>query len=190
MQARALATRRQILDAAVETLTTAGYAGATTLAVQRRAGVSRGTLQYHFPTRPELLTGALEHVLARVVEEFVEARRTDPVPASDLVGLMWEQWQGPALTAWLELAVAARTNEDLRKPMQRVMADFDDRVRAAFVQIIGSDNIPPGLNERAPFFIFAVLNGLAVARAYDYASNETEVLDILQRLVSHQLQAA
>ncbi|MGC9544677.1 helix-turn-helix domain-containing protein, partial [Streptomyces sp. UG1] len=45
-----VATRAQIVDAAVESLIEVGVAATTTLEVQRRAGVSRGALLHHFPT--------------------------------------------------------------------------------------------------------------------------------------------
>ena len=44
-------SRLLILDAAVACLVEEGYAGASTLAVQARAGVSRGRLLHHFPSR-------------------------------------------------------------------------------------------------------------------------------------------
>ena len=55
-------SRLLILDAAVACLVEEGYAGASTLAVQARAGVSRGRLLHHFPSRAELLVAAAEHV--------------------------------------------------------------------------------------------------------------------------------
>src|SRR6059058_877642 len=48
-------SRALILEAAVACLVEDGYAGASTLAVQARAGVSRGRLLHHFPSRAELV---------------------------------------------------------------------------------------------------------------------------------------
>ncbi|MHB1802402.1 MAG: TetR/AcrR family transcriptional regulator, partial [Actinomycetes bacterium] len=55
-------TRRRILDATLLTLVERGHAGTTTLAVQRRAGVSRGALLHYFPTRADLLVAAVSDV--------------------------------------------------------------------------------------------------------------------------------
>jgi AcrR family transcriptional regulator len=52
-----------ILDAAVACLVEGGYAAATTLRVQTRAGVSRGRLLHHFPSRDELLVAAVRHLV-------------------------------------------------------------------------------------------------------------------------------
>ena len=59
---RSADSRLLILDAAVACLVEDGYAGASTLAVQARAGVSRGRLLHHFPSRAQLLVAAAEHL--------------------------------------------------------------------------------------------------------------------------------
>ena len=48
-------SRLRILDAAVACLVESGYAGTTTLTIQARAGVSRGRLLHHFPSKETLL---------------------------------------------------------------------------------------------------------------------------------------
>lgn len=48
----------QILHAALEAIVETGYAGLTLDAVARRVGISKGNLQYYFPTRSDLLQAA------------------------------------------------------------------------------------------------------------------------------------
>src|SRR3954447_19983040 len=69
-QARSIATRAALLDAALESLVDRGYAATTTIETARRAGVSRGAQLHHFRTRAELLTAAVEHLLERRMEQF------------------------------------------------------------------------------------------------------------------------
>lgn len=69
-QAKSNKSRTQILDAAIDVLISKGYAQASTLAIQEAAGVSRGRLLHHFPSRDDLLMAAVHH-LARVrIEEL------------------------------------------------------------------------------------------------------------------------
>ncbi|MFE1785756.1 TetR family transcriptional regulator, partial [Streptomyces sp. NPDC059506] len=70
-QDRSRATRRRLLEAAVECLAEHGWAGSTVAAVSLRAGVSRGAAQHHFPTREDLFTAAVEYV----AEERIAAVR-------------------------------------------------------------------------------------------------------------------
>ena len=51
-------TRRVVLDATVACLTELGFAKTSTVEVQKRAGVSRGALLYHFPSKAGLLAEA------------------------------------------------------------------------------------------------------------------------------------
>ena len=182
-QARAQATRTRLLEATVEALVETGYAGTTTQEVRRRAGCSRGTLLYHFPKREDLLVAALHHVLSSRVDGFVEehgALAGEDIDA--FVQALWTQWKGPALIAWLELAVAARTNAALRAPMRQTMLDFDQQILAAFHMLRPVGELPPELEEGALFLTFAVLNGLAVGRSYDDGKQSEQVLGLLTML--------
>ena len=184
-QARAEATRLRLLDATVASLAERGYAGTSTQAVCRHAGVSRGTLLHHFATRDDLLLAALQHVLHAVVEDFVAARMAEEqVSVEALISLMWAQWQGPALTAWLELAVAARTKPELQAPMRVVMRDFDALIVAACEQLLPLQELPPEFRAGSPFFVFALLNGLAVGRSYEEPGHAQPVIDLLTHLAT------
>jgi len=57
-------TRRQLIDAAIETLKDHGYAGASARAIADRAGVNQGLVFYHFGSVTGLLLAALDSVSA------------------------------------------------------------------------------------------------------------------------------
>src|SRR3954453_12202645 len=65
---RSADSRSQILDAAVACLVEGGYSGATTLQIQGRAGVSRGRLLHHFPSRDLLLVAAAHPLVVTRVQ--------------------------------------------------------------------------------------------------------------------------
>ncbi|HWB79439.1 MAG TPA: helix-turn-helix domain-containing protein, partial [Nannocystaceae bacterium] len=69
MQARAIATRTRLLEAAIDVLVKHGYAGTSTVEVCKRAKASRGAHLHHFPTKSELLAAAVEHLFARRLAE-------------------------------------------------------------------------------------------------------------------------
>ena len=50
-----MATRGQLLEAALECLIERGYAGTTLAEVTARAGLSNGALWKHFPTKAQLM---------------------------------------------------------------------------------------------------------------------------------------
>src|SRR6476619_5872543 len=59
-QDRSRLTRQRLLEATIDCLADQGWAATTVGVVAKRAGVSRGAAQHHFPTREDLITAALE----------------------------------------------------------------------------------------------------------------------------------
>lgn len=64
-QERSAATRAKLIEAAYESLLDRGYGATTVGEVQSRAGVARGTLLHHFPTRGALMAGVVEDIVER-----------------------------------------------------------------------------------------------------------------------------
>lgn len=143
---RTAAMRRRLLDATVACLADRGYAATTTLAVQERAGVSRGALLHHFGSRSELLLAAVDHV-ARERMAAVLAATVGAPPDDDRLGwavrVLWSTFEGPLFGASLELWLAARNDADLLAallPQERVIGRaiqamagdlFGEQVRSA-----------------------------------------------------------
>ena len=67
---RGEATRRQLIDAAIETLKDHGYAGASARVIADRAGVNQGLIFYHFDSVTGLLLAALDAVGDRRRERY------------------------------------------------------------------------------------------------------------------------
>ncbi|MBZ9645285.1 TetR/AcrR family transcriptional regulator, partial [Streptomyces sp. PSKA30] len=68
------ASRRRLLNAALEILAEEGYRGLTVKRVGERAGVSRGMVNYHFASK----AGLVEAVVADIRETFIDRLREQP----------------------------------------------------------------------------------------------------------------
>ena len=163
---RSAATRAKLLDATIDALVDVGWAGTSTTEVVRRAGVSRGAQVHHYPTKQELVLAAVEHLLLRRVEEFAAAfedldpqRRTHGVA----LDLLWRHCFGPSFEAWLELAVAARSDPLLHSQL----VEFEKRLWAAALETFQSQ-FPEARDDTFARvglrLTFAVLDGLVVGR--------------------------
>ncbi|WP_324276387.1 helix-turn-helix domain-containing protein [Blastococcus brunescens] len=131
-------SRLLILDAAVACLVEDGYVGASTLAVQARAGISRGRLLHHFPSRAELLVAAAEHVATTQLEEvrrraaaLMDDEPTGRERVDRAIDLMWTTFQEPPFWAAMELWTAARTDPALRGALR----GEERRLRAAIAAV-------------------------------------------------------
>ena len=113
-------SRVRILDAAVACLIEGGIENATTLQIQARAGISRGGLLHHFPSRGALLVAASQHLatlrLAVTAERAAQIARVYPEGRDRLnhmVELLWEASHEPQWWAALELWTSSRTDDEI-----------------------------------------------------------------------------
>lgn len=111
-QDRSRATRLRLLEATVRCMAESGWAGSTNAVIAEAAGISKGALQHHFPTREELVVAALEHMFARRTEVVLaaaipESAGADRVHAAVecLVEVYAGELFGAALQVWSVAAV-------------------------------------------------------------------------------------
>lgn len=148
-QERSAATRAKLIEAAYESLLDRGYGATTVGEVQNRAGVARGTLLHHFPTRGSLMAGVVEDIVERRLRVVTAAGPGIPVAASwdEVVDLVWEELQGPPFTAALELWVASRTDPDLRRALIPLQERIFRTVHRNVTRLAGEDH------PRAPMLV-------------------------------------
>jgi len=129
-----------VLDATVEALMELGYAKTTTLEVQRRAGLSRGALLHHFPSRAELMADAVRYLAVLRGKEMraLAVRLNDGADRIDAgVDLLWESFTGPLFTVALELRGAARTDPELREVLVDVERELRNNIVAQCRELFG-----------------------------------------------------
>ena len=168
---RSAETRTKLLEATAACLVEVGYARCSTTDICRRAGVSRGAMLHHFPSKAVLVTAACEHIVDVWVDEF--RRSIEAVPAVEdrinaAIDVLWGLWSGQAVTAWFELIVAGRTDPDLRPHVAMVAWRLRETSLATWRELFAlPDDLWPDvvpLFDAVPLFMFAVLDGLAVSQ--------------------------
>ena len=159
-------TRRSLLDAAIESLVDAGYAGLTTPSVCRRAGVSQGALFKHFATKAELVAATAEHLFANLVDTFraglppLDAATDRPAV---VVQQLWVVFQQPRLEAAFELYVAARTDADLADRLAPVSERHSENMRRLAHELFPKAAHDAGFDAFVDLGI-AALQGAAISR--------------------------
>lgn len=73
-------TREKICEAAIRTASRDGLLAMTLDNVAREAGVSKGGVMYHFPSKEELVRGMLEYFGAKVELMILQRIADDPEP--------------------------------------------------------------------------------------------------------------
>jgi AcrR family transcriptional regulator len=165
---RTATTRAALLAATVDSLVERGYRGTTTSDVARRAGVSYGALLHHYPAKADLLCAAVGHLLETRIAEFRKAMADLPpqtVTRDAAIDVLWSMFSGPTFTAWLELALAARTDPELAAAIEGVDREFAETCVEVFRELFPDDAAAdPELPRIAVATLFTFLDGLALSR--------------------------
>ena len=115
---RADAMRARLLEATLDLIAEEGWAQTSTQKICKRAGVSRGAQTHHFPTKDSLLIAAVREIVARYQRELDTIKGDSGGPSrnlEDVFDFLWEAcFEGNLLNCWMEVMVAARTDEALR----------------------------------------------------------------------------
>lgn len=176
-QLRGDRTRTRILDAAIRVLVDQGYARASTLAIQAEAGVTRGRLLHHYPSRDKLLMAAVDH-LARTRIEEMPSQVDWPSDPADRIGpaidLGWSTFHQPYFVASMELWTAARTNERLRSALVPTERRLGSTVRQAVAGFLGPElTSRPSYPELYPLLLSS-MRGVAATYLIDRRDPTTD----------------
>ncbi|QFG25537.1 TetR/AcrR family transcriptional regulator [Actinomadura sp. WMMB 499] len=160
-----MSARDQILSATLRLIGEQGIGAVTNRAVAKAAGVSLGSLTYHFPSQDALLREALQTYvdleIARITARVADLADAGIAPgqAPDQVEkAVTEFARGPEQLANLELHLHAARDPGVRETSTRSVEAYD-RLAAAVLTALGL----PDAERHAPTVV-ALLYGLAIRR--------------------------
>ncbi|MCE8027104.1 TetR/AcrR family transcriptional regulator [Halomonas daqingensis] len=154
-------TRQTILKAAIEEILTEGIHHATTINIAQRAGMSRGAILHHYPTRDELMHAALEKVLLEELESFKELTKqakSKEITLDELLDHIWEHFSGPMFMVSLEYLTAARTNKEIKGVLMPLARDFNNSIE----EIWGTMVPDPHLREATLHSTLCMMRGMSL----------------------------
>ncbi len=164
---RSAATRRRLIDAAVECLSDLGYLEATVEVVAERAGVSRGAVQHHFGSRNDLLIA--------VVHDFGLALAGLNTIASDLtvvervnvaIDRSWELLRSPHFIAVVQIWLATRHIPKIIEITSKKIALYERELDREWQGLFSELPTPPTKIAVVRHIVLAALRGLALRTLY------------------------
>lgn len=171
---RSADSRQLILDATLDCLLEYGYARTTTLTIQARAGISRGRLLHHFPSREGLLVAACQHLatthLAELQSWVADKRVTRGSDADRVhwaIDMFWSTFEQRYFWGSVELWTAARTDARLRA----TLLPEERRLGAAIRRVIDA-LFAPALIEHPGYpdvreLLLTSMRGVALTYSFD-----------------------
>ena len=137
-------TRSAILEATIQCLLELGYANTTTALIANNAGLSRGAMMHHFPSRMSVMRSVIDYLHGRRLQEYRDLMADIDDPKQSLsqdaftksVESAWRYVNLPSFFAYQELLTASRTDFELLKVIEPVEKDFEkqflDTAKAVF----------------------------------------------------------
>lgn len=125
---RTAAMRVRLIDAAIDCLTRLGYGATTLQAVTDTAGVSRGAVLHHFPTRVDLMIAVAEYAAGKQNRQV--ARLLAPTePGMDrflaITMATWDAMVRPPSVALIEIMMGSRSDPELAARFPAVNAALE-----------------------------------------------------------------
>lgn len=145
-QDRSRATRQRLLESTVRCLAEHGWTATTVSVIAHDAGISRGALQHHFPTREALIVAGLEHMFEQrrtLVEQATRTPTQGRAGVHEVVRTLTEYYTGDLFRAALQAWTVAASDPQLREVIQPLERRFARAVHAFAVERLGVDDGDP-----------------------------------------------
>jgi AcrR family transcriptional regulator len=171
------ATRKIILESSIEVMAEQGCAGLRMEDVERRAGVSRGALLHHFPTKQNLIFATFEYVNDRSLEQSRQrtrfAQRASEVPqvvdaiVADATEFFFSQG------FFIEFALAfGQVYSELRGSVHRISNRSRFAVEATWREALESHGLPRDVAADVLNLTLNMVRGFMVRRFMDDNPNQ------------------
>lgn len=167
IQQRSIETQKTIIDATLQAIDELGYHRASTTEIVKRAGMSRGGMLHHFPTKVELLSAAFKQLhdeVAADVRELIAQAQLDGREWVDLLEEIMERYfSGRLWDVFLEMMVAARTDEALWNELVPTVMKYYLDVDQVWHQYFAADDMDGEMSVLLNLSM-CVLRGMAVQK--------------------------
>jgi AcrR family transcriptional regulator len=187
-QERREATRRLLIEAAIDCICEFGFAASTLDAITARAGVTRGAVQHHFGTGDELLLAVVEDLnekLSALADAGTLAGRSLAERLASVCYHLWETLSSRHFVAAIQIQLGTVTDPLLSQRVLKIMVKIENDLDRQWMQLFAADDIAPARIVTARHVAQAALRGLAIKQIYRKRRNKSEaeralLLDMLR----------
>ena len=120
-------TRDRIVIAALECIVEFGYESTTMAKIAKKAKVSQGSMQYHFPAKLDAIKAAINYLLAKRLTDHQRDLEEIPVGVDSMahaIEVYWHHLNEGHYVAYQDLVIAARTHPELATVLEPAYQRF------------------------------------------------------------------
>ncbi|WP_372741316.1 TetR/AcrR family transcriptional regulator [Neptunomonas sp.] len=157
-------TQARIMQATLECILQQGIRATSTVNIAKQAGVSRGALVHHYPTKASLMEAAMKDLLDREVESVREtAKRVEEgtLEFETLLDMLHEHFNGDLFMVTLEFLTAARTDESVKKVLVPLAKQFNESLEAIWENLVSNTQHSEHENRVALNATLCMMRGMA-----------------------------
>jgi AcrR family transcriptional regulator len=184
-----------IVRAAVRVLARQGYANTSLMDIAKEAGMSKGAVHYHFPTKEALMRVVLRTACEEVANRTLQAWITGGNPFESLRSSMRELWRARAelsddASVFVDLLAQSFHDHKLREPLAEYYRFATQQVNEHIKENLEKVGLESKLPiEILPRILHALLDGLLMQQIVDpEAVHEDQVVDVLEKLAISMFQ--
>jgi AcrR family transcriptional regulator len=184
--------RAQVMDAAIDCLAKMPYSEISMGVIAKQAGVSRGGMQYHFPTRLDVFGATVEHLHRERLEIFrndLASIEPDVDAVDHIIDSHWRHLNEREFRAYQELILVARSEPQLAALLGASYTEFISKWHDIARELIGWRAEDPE-TARSGNIAHYLLEGMAYGKIGGQISEKEieEMLDYAKQIMRGQMQ--
>jgi AcrR family transcriptional regulator len=175
---RSATTSAALLESAIICLFELGYAATSTSVVAKHAGVSRGAMLHHFPTKVALVSAVVQETYARDIQAYTKALEDisfEEDRLGKLIDVAWQCFKSPGGVAQTEIWLAARSDTELGAeifPLHHRIAKRSQRALGYVLDQYERQQFPD--REALLSYLVAALRGLSIQHILGSSQQELD----------------
>jgi len=191
---RSETTRKQLLDAAAKLIRQNGFGGLRTIEVAKVAGVSRGALLHHFPSKHALVVAVLTHVnevtFTQSTRRAREARSSGD-PIEEIIKDAQDFFLGDYFFIELAIAMSDESTRRLRSETHQFTRQTRFSIEAAWLDTLISSGIPKQLAGDILALTLSAVRGFSVRMLIENDPERfTRLMNVWRDIIHQHLAAA
>ncbi|WP_454644846.1 TetR/AcrR family transcriptional regulator [Bradyrhizobium liaoningense] len=186
-------TRKLLLEAAVKLIRKNGFGGLRTVEVADEAGVSRGALMHHFPSKHELVVAVLTYVnevtFTKSTRRAQLARHDGGDPIAGVVKDAHDFFFGDYFFIELAIAMSDDSTRRLRLETQQFVRQTRFSIEATWLDTLISSGVPEQLAKDVLALTLSVVRGFSVRMLIENDPEHfSRLLEVWQKIIRQHIQ--
>jgi AcrR family transcriptional regulator len=191
---RSETTRKQLLDAAVKLIRQNGFGGLRTIEVASLAGVSRGALLHHFPSKHALVVAVLTYVNELNFTQSTrraQLARSSGDPIEEIIKDAQEFFFGDYFFIELAIAMSDESTRRLRRETHQFTRQTRFSIEAAWLDTLMSSGIPKQLASDVLALTLSAVRGFSVRMLIENDPKQfTRLMNVWRDIIRQHLAAS